>query len=325
MGSPAQYPTISDRAVVSLIVQSLDGAAANSWVPEVANQFSSNQATETYAGVGVAPAMREWLGEKQIKRLKDYSLTITNKDWESTLGVYLKDLNRDKTGQLMMKINELSQRGVEHDAKLLSALINTGDDGDDSLAYDGQFFFDTDHVVNNSGTINNDISVDISALPIGDTTGAHGTTTAPSAGEMALSILTAIQSLYGFKDDQGEPTNQNAKSFVIMVPTTFWAATQSGVSLSNLTQGFNNPLANFGMSLKVVQNPRLSWTTAFAVFVADQSRKPLIAQVEDGPRVEVLGEGSDHAFKNKEHLYSVIKSGNVGYGAFDKAVLVTLT
>lgn len=324
MGQPAQYPTLSDRAVVGFIMQSLDGAAEGSWVSKLAHQFGSDMATETYAGVGVAPAMREWIGEKQVKRLKDYSIVLSNKDWESTLGIYRRDLQRDKTGQLMPRIGDLAARGVEHDAKLLSALIDTGMDGDDSLAFDGQFFFDTDHVINNSGTIDNDISVDISALAVGEA-GSHGVVTAPSVGEASLSILAGIQALYGIKDDQGEPTNQNAKSFIVMVPTSLWSAFQGAVSVSNLTQGFNNPLTTFGMTVSVIQNPRLTWTDEFMVAVADTPHKPFIVQTEDGPRVEVLGEGSDHAFKNKEHLFSVIKSGNVGYGRFDKACLVTMT
>lgn len=313
----AQYPDISDRAVVSYILQDLDGAAANSWVSTVANEFSSNQASETYAGLGNVPAMREWLGPKLLKSLADYAITITNKDWESTLAVKRKDLTRDKTGQLRVRTGELGLRATEHTTKILSELLDTGEDGDLGLAYDGQFFFDTDHVVNNSGTINNDITYDVT------------TTTAPTPAEMASAIQAAIQALYGFKDDQGEPTNHNAKSFVVMVPTVFWGVTTVAVRNEMLVTNTSgnvsqSPLHNIGLNISVIANPRLTWTTKFAVFVADGPRKAFIVQTEDGPRVEVLTEGSDHAFHNAEHLFSVIKSGNVGYGDFLKAILVTL-
>lgn len=317
----AQYPIISDKGVVGIILSELESAMARSWAPLIANQYSSNQATETYAGVGAVPQMREWLGEKNLKSLRTASLTVTNKDWESTLRIFKKDLMRDKTGQLRARAGELARRAAQHDEKLLSELIDTAVDGDLGLTYDGQFFFDTDHVFGDSGTVNNDISVDISGIA----TGVHGVVTQPSVGEAAYCILQGIQQLYGFKDDQGEPINQDAMSFVVMVPTALWIPFKSAIGIEFLASGERNVLESAGFQVQVVQNPRLTWTDEFAVFRSDNPTKSLIVQLEEGPSVEVLGDGSDYEFHNKAHLYSVIKSGNVAYQRFDQAVLVTMT
>lgn len=323
MPQTAQYPLISDKGVVGIILQKMDEALGKSWYPALANEYTSDQLTESYQGVGNAPSMREWIGEKQIKQLNNLGFTITNKDYEATLRIFRKDLRRDKTSQLEAKAGELALRAVAQKEKLLSALIDTGDDGDLGLAYDGQFFFDTDHAVGSSGTLNNDISVDISALPTGDT-GTHGTTTAPSPNELSQAISLGVQQLFTMKDDQGEPKNQNLTSFLVMVPPTFWSAAQAAVSLPMMAN-YNNPLKSDGMNYRVVMNPRLTWTTAFAVFGIDGFTKPFAVQQEEGPSMETLGEGSDYAFFNAAHLFSALWSGGVQYQAFDQAVLVTLT
>lgn len=312
MSNVAQHQIISDRAVRSFIFQGLDGAARNSWVPSLANQFTSDQASETYAGLGNVPMMREWIGGKHMHALREYSLTLTNKDYEATLRVFRKDLRRDKTGQLLARIGELSDRVVEHEAKLVSTLtLNGATSGNNS--YDGVTFFNDAHINGDSGSIDNSIAFDVT------------TTTAPTATEAAGAVLAAIQALYGFKDDTGEPTNQNARSFVVMVPTSLWAAFATALTKENLASAADNPLLGLGFDIELVPNARLTWTDKFAVFIKDASFKPFIVQIEALPAVEVLVEGSDYAFWNAAHVYSVIKSGTVGYGRWDKAILVTLT
>ncbi len=310
----AQYPNISDKAVIGYILQDLEGATKNSWANTIANRFQSTTASELYAGLGLAPMMREWIGPKLAKQLKEYLFRIDNKDWEATLEVKRKDLQRDKTGQLMARIGQFASRAVEHEEKLLSALIDGGDGTTNGTAYDGQNYFSDTHSVGASGTIDNNISSDVT------------TTTAPTAAEMSIAIMASIQALYGFKDDTGEPSNQNERSFLIMVPTPFWAAAITAVSKDRLgSTSIDNPLLGIGLNLQVVQNPRLSWTTKFATFAIGGATKPLIIQEENPPSVEVLAEGSDYTFNNQAHLYSLIKSGNVGFGRWDKAVLTTLT
>ena len=67
-----------------------------------------------------------------------------------------------------------SQDGAQNN---FVAFIN----GEATVCYDGQYFFDTDHVEGDSGTQSNDLSVDISALACS----VHGTTTAPSVEDLA--------------------------------------------------------------------------------------------------------------------------------------------
>ncbi len=326
-----QFDYIGVKGVIGFYFQALEQFSGQAWTSRIANTFRSSQDTETYAGLGTAPQLREWIGGKQPKGLTEQSLRITNKDWESTLRIKNKDRRRDKTGQLIAKMGELAQRSVVHDAKLLSALINVGDGTTLATCYDGKALFADDHSVGASGTIDNNVGVDISALPTGDTTGSHGSVTAPSVGEMALSIQAGIKQILSFKDDQGEPANEFATSFDIMVPIGLSDVADAAINSVYLAQGMSNPTlatqspSGSRIQKSIIVNPRLTWTDKFAVFRSDAPFKSLIIQLEMDPVMKALAEGSDNEFLNNEVLFSVEKSGNVGLGRFDQCALVTMT
>jgi len=76
-------------------------------------------------------------------------------------------------------------------------------------------------------------------------------------------------------------------------------------------------------NVKVVPNPRLTWTTKFVTLRTDEAAKPFILQEESIPDVVALGEGSEYEQLNKEQLFGVDWSGNVGYAYWQQAVLNT--
>jgi phage major head subunit gpT-like protein len=310
---------LSSRAVAGMFYENLEQGPVD-WFPKLAMPTDSDQSSEEYKWLGQVPGMREWIGGRQAKGFRDNGFTIKNKEFESTLKIKTRDLRRDKTGQLQVRIGEHTDRALNHPVSLLSTLMLNGASG---LCYDGQYFFDTDHSEGDSGTQSNSISVDISALPVG--TDYHGSTTAPSAEELNASILLGIQQMYGFKDDQGEPINENAKEFVVMVPTTFWQAGQAAVSDGALRNGSKNTLKAGGLIISLYSNPRLTWTDKFAVFRADGRAKPFIHQIEKPLTLGVIGEGSEHEVITGEQLYCLDTCQNVGYGLWQHACLVTLT
>lgn len=319
------YQNITSRLVKGLFFEEIENA--KTWVNDIVLRTSSDQSVETYAGLANVPMLREWIGGRQLNTLREKTLQITNKDWESTLLISNKDLRRDKVDQIKMRIAQLAQRATQHQEKLVSQLIVAGDASTYGYAYTGASttFFSSTHAYG-SNTNDNTIDVDISALPTGDTTGSHGSVTAPSVGEMALAIQAAAQQLYGFVDSEGEPINQDARSFVVMVPTTLWSAAQSAVASALMAQGMTNPLVSNGLSYTVVSNARVNaWTDKFAVFASTSMVKPFILQTEIPPSFSSLAEGSDFEFDNKAQKFAVDWSGNVGYFAPDKAVLVTMT
>lgn len=356
---PQRFEYIGTRGVVGMFFLMLEQYAGQSWIGQVANIFDSNQSLETYAGLGMVPQLREWIGAKHAKGFNEFSITIKNKDFEATLAIKNKDLRRDKTGQLRARIAQFAQRVLSHEALLLSGIIDGGSSTTVTIpgmsaqtiaCYDGQPLFSDSHLIG-STSIDNNITIDLSDLStaLGSNVGV-GTSTAPLAPAMAAGITAAVSQMYGFKDDQGQPLNEFARKFIVMVPNTFSGAAQQATKGQFLALGYANP-TQFVLSpslaeaeFMVVPNPRLTWTTQFAVFRADAPFKALIHQYEAlnsasdanmsggseseatagaGVVMKTLGPGSDHEFLNGEQLFGIEKSGNVGWSCFEQAVLVT--
>ena len=306
--------SLSSRAIIGEFYNTLEQNTGALWVPGTSMLVTSDQESETYKWLGMAPAMREWVGGRVAKGFRDNGITIVNKTFEATLEVLLDEIRRDKTGQVMVRVRELAGRTNAHWAKLLSTLIIAGEA---AVCYDGQYFFDTDHAEGDSGTQSNDIESNI------------GTTTAPTQAEMETSILKAVEAIIGFKDDQGEPMNEEATSFLVMVPVSFMSAAAAALKNPVITDGSGsrtNTITNLGgFSFELAVNPRLTWTTKFATFRTDGMTKPFIRQEEEGVTVSAIAEGSELEFRENKHNYGVKAIRNVGYGYWQHACLTTMT
>lgn len=308
---------LSSRAIIGEFYNTLEQDMGGLWVPQVSNYFQSDQESEIYKWLGQSPAMREWIGGRQAKGFTDNGLTITNKEFEATLEVLVKEMRRDKTGQVMVRVRELAQRTNAHWAKLLSALIIAGEA---ALCYDGQYFFDTDHSEGDSGTQSNDLTYDVT------------TTTAPTAGESESAILKAVQAILGFKDNQGEPMNENAREFLIMTPISLMNSVAGAIGASVIMDGASVSRTNTiltlgtlgGFTMRMAANARLTWTDKLAVFRTDAETKAFIRQEEEAVSMSAVAEGSELEFNENKHRYGVKASRNVGYGYWQRSALVTL-
>lgn len=311
---------ITERQVIGWFYMALAAGEGAPWINAISNYFTSDQASEEYAWLGMTPALREWVAGRNAKGFRENGLEIRNKHFEATIEVLVRDLRRDKTGQVMARINELARRANTHWASLLSTLIANGET---NVCYDGQYFFDTDHEEGDSGTQSNDINVDISALPVA----TGGSTTAPSVAEMQFAIAKSIQQIVSFVDDQGEPMNEDASRFLVMVPISFMnvalQAAATPVQVAETQSALQALKQNF--AIDVVPNARLSWTEKFSTFRTDSAIKSLIRQEEEGPGMKVKGYGSEFEFDNDAHQYGIDTWRNVGYGYWQNACLVTLT
>jgi phage major head subunit gpT-like protein len=311
---------LSSRAIMGMYFARLETDPGLAWLNGVANLFSSDQASETYNFLGQSPAMREWIGGRQAKGFTGQGLTIVNKHYEATIEVAKRDARRDKTPQIEARIQEFADRAVTHWASLVSTAILAAPS---TVCYDGQFFFDTDHTEGDSGTQDNDITVDISALPAA----VHGVVTAPSVEEMQQAILRGITQILTFKDDRGEPMNENARSFLVMVPASLYmvavAATATLTTMA-LQQNLNpNLIANF--NVQVSMNTRLTWTDSFSVWRTDSPIKGLIRQTEQDVELKAKAEGSEFEFDNDAWQFGIDAWRGVGYGYWQRACYVTMT
>ena len=313
---------LSSRAIIGLYYKRLEQKSGMDWIDAISNYFTSDQESETYKWLGQSPVMREWVGGRQAKGFLTNGLTIENKHFEGTLEINVKDLRRDKTGQIQVRINEFADRTNAHWAQILSKLINNAES---TVCYDGQYFFDTDHLEGKSGAQSNKIQVDLTGFVDQIDGGKVGAVSAPSEAAFRLAVLKGIQQILTFKDDQAEPMNENATNFLVVVPTSMWYIAQAAVAVPLTVGGSTNSIKVMNeLNITVAQNPRLPWTDKFAIFRTDSAIKPFIRQEEEGVKVKAIAEGSELEFTHDKHQYGVDTWRNVGYGYWQHACQVKL-
>jgi len=278
------------------------------WVNGLGLYIPSDQAEEKHRWLGHAPELREMENGRQIKTPKAYGVSVVSKEFEATLEFKKKELNRDKTKQVGIRINDLMTRAQNHWGKLASELINAAES---SVCYDGAYWVDTVH--NESGSAqSNDLAVSVVNKA------------APTTNEMVDAILGNIQQMYGFKDDQGAPINQDVSNFLVMVPLSYWAIAQKAVNQELIGSGETNVLGKSEFSLSVMMNPRLTWSDKFMVFATDSTSKSMILQDEEDIEITHLDEKSDFYHNHRKLQFGVFASRNVAPGFWQSCCMTTL-
>lgn len=121
-----------------------DSTRAASFFNDVATVVPSTTASETYGWLGDFPDLREWVGDRVVRDMKESGYQIANKEWESTVGVRRPSIEDDSLGVYTPMMQSMGQSAARHPDRLIAQLMNTGTAG---ICYDGQNFFDTDHPV----------------------------------------------------------------------------------------------------------------------------------------------------------------------------------
>ncbi len=304
---------LTSRAIIGTFYKRLAATSAG-WAEDISFYQESDQASEDYSWLGAVPAMQEFNGGLNAKGLNENQYSIPNVEFEATLEILVKHLRRDKTGQLRVRINELARRAQGHWKALLTDLINKSEA---TICYDGNYFFDTDHEEGDSGVQSNLITFDISSLP----TQHHGSTTAPSTGEFMHVVMGLIEKILSFKDDQGEAMNDDASSFMVMVPANLWGVGKSALGNDVIDGGDNNILKaeTENMQIQLVSNPMIVANNAIDVYRTDGDVKPFIRQEEVKPTMAAIAEGSEMEITERKHLYTVEASRGVGHGYWQHA------
>jgi phage major head subunit gpT-like protein len=320
-------PHLDSRDIVAGFYPALEAGMEAIWAPRIAKITPSSSETELYRWLGQVPAMRKWVGARQEQQLAKYTLSVTNYLYESTLPIPLDDLRRDKTGQLRQRAADLGTRTATHWNKIASEWINVADAATLGLCYDGQFLFDTDH--NESGS-NQSNDLTVTEIPNANVT----TTASPTATECA-NILNEVAAYFTtLTDDQGEPVNQEAMSIMVMTSRHGQAA-GFAQAIANAQQSLTTTLASDnavvgltrqGWGFEVQNNPRLTaGEKVFFFLTGGGVNSGLILQDEEGVTTQLLGPGSDEEFNNNRHVFGVKATRGVGYGMWQKCIMVTLS
>lgn len=109
----------------------------------VAMRVPSTTKTENYGWMKDMPGMREWLGQRVINNLESAGAQLTNKTWEHTIGVDVDDIADDRLGIYTPMFQMQGETVARHPDELVWNLLPTGFT---TTGFDGQYFFDSDHV-----------------------------------------------------------------------------------------------------------------------------------------------------------------------------------
>lgn len=117
----------------------------------IATVVPSNTAQNIYAWLGLFPKMREWVGKRVIKSMKEEGYAITNKLYEATVGVPRTAIEDDTVSQYSTIMKQAGKSAARYPGELIWKLIKNGES---QTCYDGQNFFDDSHPVaeNEDGT-----------------------------------------------------------------------------------------------------------------------------------------------------------------------------
>lgn len=118
---------------------------------QVATLVPSTSKVENYGWLGEFPRLREWVGDRQVKSIAASGYQVTNKKFESSIGVPRDDIEDDSYGVFAPLFQEMGYAAATHPDELVFALLAAGFT---TTCYDGQYFFDVDHPVG-SGVVSN--------------------------------------------------------------------------------------------------------------------------------------------------------------------------
>lgn len=268
---------------------------------EVAMVVPSTKGEEVYNWLGANPKMREWRDERAPKSLLTHGFTLVNKDFEATISVHRNAIEDDQYGQILIRARALGNEARRFYDEFMTTVLEAGVT---ELAYDGQYFFDTDHSSGASGTQSNKFigaSYDIA-----------------SAADAAAAIIAVVSAMQQYNDDAGK--KYAVIPNVIMVPTNLQFFFKE--ALDPMIRATNETPAQAmvrGLGLKVMVNPYLSTSAGanarYYFFDLNQPLKPLIFQKRKDPEFVALDKTDDYDnFMRKEVYYGVDWRGNFGYG-----------
>lgn len=200
---------------------------------------------------------------KQYQDFIEKSLTVKPRDWNLIVWVSKNAVDDDRTGELMAKVRGAGRNFQRHLNNRVFTVLDSGDGQTYGACYDGQDFFDSDHVDK----------------------GAAYTTAQDNEYGLALSIDN-FESVYvaaqATKDDQGEETNYDYNLLVVS-PTLVRTASQicGNPQAYDTANRETNPYAG---KIDYITSPKLN-TTAWFLVAANEATKPLGVVMREEPNL----------------------------------------
>ena len=283
-----------------------DGGLAAAGTPKIdgfAFRATSTSADETYGWLGAMPGMRKLVGEINIRNLVDHGFKVANEEYEDTVAVKRKDIERDKLGIYNGFFTAMGKSARRHPDKLLAAALVAGFTTPCST---GKNFFDADHEPQKGkGKFTNKGTKKLSAA----------------------NYAAAVATLKSFRDSEGEPINDSPDLVLIVSPknealakqilqSDFIQATatnKAGTEIIGTTavSNVNKGTARLEAWNRLSANEEMWFLVDLGAVV-----KPFVYQVELDTEFKALTDpNSEHVTLKQEYIYQA-------YGRYNVAALL---
>lgn len=282
--------------------------AATPFYPEVSTIIQSTGSDEKYGWIGNMPGMREWVGDRIFNELRSASYVLENKHWESSVAIKKTDLADGRTLMYPPILQELGSEAAYHPDELFFDALAAGES---TACFDGQYFFDTDHVWGDSGSQDNDL------------TGAAATSTIPTAAELKAAFNSMREAMFNFKRDNGKffhrPTVNGMGNLLLLIPTEYEAAAKEALVVQLGSSGGTNVVLE---TPRILVSPHLTSAAKMYLFHTGSFMKPFVFQAREPLSRQMKGLTD---LETKDVKFMTEARYNIGYLAWWNAVLYTFT
>lgn len=220
--------------------------------------------SDTLVDLGAAPMPTNSKSGATIQDMIERTKTVRPVDWDITTWISYNAVKDDQTGSLERRVRSAGDNFQKHINSRVFTVLNAGDNQTYGAAYDGQDFFDSDHVDK----------------------GAAYTTAQDNEYALGLTLdnfETVMVAAQQTRDDQGEffeymydllvvhPTNERIAAQIAANPLAYDTANRE-----------NNPYSG---KVSYITSPYLD-TTAWHLIASSEEVKPLIVAMREQPNLQ---------------------------------------
>lgn len=251
---------------------------------KIATKVNSNTAQQSYPWLGQLPGLREWIGEREIQKLKAYDYLIKNKKFEMTIAVPRDEIEDDVYGVYTPLFQSMGEAAKVHPDELCFKAILKGFD---KKCYDGETFFSDTH--KSGGQKVSNIS------------------TAALSEESYNQARTSMMSIVG---ESGRPLNIIPDLLVVPPQLEHQARLLLKADEIQGTTNVNKDSADLLVVPELAVNP-----DAWFLMCTNRFLKPLIYQERKKIKFTSLTNETDpNVFFKDEYVYGADGRSNTGYG-----------
>ena len=278
-----------NKAYSGIIVDS----GATKALEAITSIFPSVGEDEKYGFLGDIPAVEEWVGDKTAKHIKDYSYTLTNKNYYVAIAIDRNEINDDRMGIIKPRIQQMVATMQRHKWQLVVDQIEAGEA---NLGYDGVAYFSSSHT---NPTLDNLLAGTSSTL-----------------ATIKTDIYAAKAAMLEFVSDANRVMRLAMDTLLIPAEQEglFLEAVESSANPGGAGDGIFNPMK--GWIRQLITEPSMSDANDWYGFSAAHPMKPMVLQVREDPK-PVLDATAEA--RNRTLVFSAEMRCVAGFGMFQQA------